>query len=150
MDKLLSELNANQREHLAWRLDHKTACGYVTAGAVARGDHGDMLVSEIFEKYGGKAIFLARFVPIVRTFAPFVAGVSQMPYGFFIRWNVIGGIVWVGIFTALGYFFGNIPFVQENFELVIVAIVVISVIPAVVEALKTRKESRKPALETKS
>ena len=103
-----------------------------------------------FEKYGGKAIFLARFVPIVRTFAPFVAGVSQMPYGFFIRWNVIGAIVWVGIFTALGYFFGNIPFVQENFELVIVAIVVISVIPAVVEAVKARREFRQPKVEAEA
>ncbi len=100
-----------------------------------------------FNKHGGKAIFLARFVPIVRTFAPFVAGVSQMHYGFFLRWNVIGGIVWVGIFTALGYFFGNIPFVQRNFELVIVAIVLISVIPAVVEAMKAHRESRKPKLE---
>lgn len=101
-----------------------------------------------FDKYGGKAIFLARFVPIVRTFAPFVAGISQMNYGFFLRWNVIGGITWVVIFTLLGYFFGNIPFVQENFELVIIAIVVISVIPAVVEALKSRREFRKPKLET--
>jgi membrane-associated protein len=104
---------------------------------------------QFFNKHGGKAIFLARFVPIVRTFAPFVAGISQMNYGFFLRWNVIGGIVWVGIFTALGYFFGNIPFVQRNFELVIVAIVLISVIPAVVEAMKARRESRKPKLEAK-
>ena len=103
-----------------------------------------------FEKYGGKAIFLARFVPIVRTFAPFVAGVSRMPYGFFFRWNVIGGITWVAIFTFLGYFFGNIPFVQQNFELVIVAIVVISVIPAIVEVLKARKGFRKPEMDTES
>ena len=103
-----------------------------------------------FEKYGGKAIFLARFVPIVRTFAPFVAGVSQMPYGFFFRWNVIGGITWVAIFTLLGYFFGNIPFVQQNFELVIVAIVLISVIPAIVEVLKARKELREPKMDTES
>ena len=80
----------------------------------------------------------------MRTFAPFVAGVSQMSYGFFFRWNVIGGITWVATFTLLGYFFGNIPFVQKNFELVIIAIVVISVIPAVVEAVKARNESRKP------
>ncbi len=85
---------------------------------------------------------MARFVPIVRTFTPFVAGVSRMPYGFFIRWNIIGAIVWVGIFTALGYFFGNIPFVQEHFELVIVAIVIVSLVPAVLEALKSRKEMR--------
>lgn len=100
-----------------------------------------------FEKHGGKAIFLARFVPIVRTFAPFVAGVSQMPYGFFIRWNVIGGITWVAIFTALGYFFGNIPFVQKNFELVIVAIIVISLLPIAVEGWKARQEMRKPKAE---
>ncbi len=93
-----------------------------------------------FEKHGGSAIFLARFVPIIRTFTPFVAGVSQMPYGFFVRWNVIGGITWVALFTLLGYFFGNIPFVQKNFELVIVAIILISLVPAVTEALKARKE----------
>jgi len=92
-----------------------------------------------FEKHGGKTIFLARFVPIIRTFAPFVAGVSQMSYGFFIRWNVIGGITWVATFTLLGYFFGNIPFVQKNFELVIIAIILISLVPAVVEGVKARK-----------
>jgi membrane-associated protein len=93
-----------------------------------------------FEKYGGTAIFLARFVPIIRTFAPFVAGVSKMSYGYFITWNVIGGISWVALFTLLGYFFGNIPFVQKNFELVIIAIVLISLVPAVVEGLKFRKK----------
>ncbi|MBN1179894.1 MAG: DedA family protein [Anaerolineae bacterium] len=96
-----------------------------------------------FKKHGGKTIFLARFVPIIRTFAPFVAGVSQMPYGFFIRWNIIGGITWVAVFTLLGYFFGNIPFVQHNFELVIVAIILISLVPAVVEALKARRDFQK-------
>lgn len=101
-----------------------------------------------FEKHGGKTIFLARFVPIIRTFAPFVAGVSQMTYGFFIRWNIIGGVVWVAIFTLLGYFFGNIPFVQQNFELVIIAIIVLSLIPAVVEGLKARKDFRKSKVET--
>jgi membrane-associated protein len=93
-----------------------------------------------FEKHGGKTIFLARFVPIIRTFTPFVAGVSRMSYGFFFRWNVIGGLTWVAIFTLLGYFFGNIPFVQKNFELVIVAIILISLIPAVVEGIKAKKE----------
>jgi membrane-associated protein len=95
-----------------------------------------------FEKHGGKTIFLARFVPIIRTFAPFVAGVSQMSYGFFIRWNVIGGITWVATFTLLGYFFGNIPFVQKNFELVIIAIILISLVPAVVEGVKARREMK--------
>jgi membrane-associated protein len=93
-----------------------------------------------FEKHGGKTIFLARFVPIIRTFAPFVAGVSRMSYGFFLRWNIIGGITWVATFTLLGYFFGTIPFVEKNFELVIIAIVLISFIPAVVEAVKARRE----------
>ena len=103
-----------------------------------------------FEKHGGKTIFLARFVPIIRTFVPFVAGVSQMTYGFFIRWNIIGGVVWVAIFTLLGYFFGNIPFVQQNFELVIIAIIVLSLIPVVVEGLKARKDLRKSKMETES
>jgi membrane-associated protein len=103
-----------------------------------------------FEKHGGKAIFLARFVPIIRTFAPFVAGVSQMSYGFFFRWNVIGGITWVATFTLLGYFFGNIPFVQNNFELVIIAIVLISFIPAVMEWVKARKENRKQKVEAEN
>ncbi len=93
-----------------------------------------------FEKHGGKAIFLARFVPIIRTFAPFVAGVSEMSYGYFITWNLVGGVTWVATFTLLGYFFGNIPFVQKNFELVIIAIVLISFIPAVIEAVKTRQD----------
>ncbi len=100
-----------------------------------------------FEKHGGKTIFLARFVPIVRTFAPFVAGVSQMPYGYFIRWNIIGGVTWVAIFSFLGYFFGNLPFVQQNFELVIVAILVISVLPIAVEFIKARMETQKPKVE---
>ncbi len=93
-----------------------------------------------FEKHGGKTIFLARFVPIIRTFTPFVAGVTRMSYGFFFRWNIIGGITWVATFTLLGYFFGNIPFVQKNFELVIIAIILISLVPAVVEGIKAKKE----------
>jgi membrane-associated protein len=100
-----------------------------------------------FEKHGGKTIFLARFVPIVRTFAPFVAGVSRMPYGYFIRWNIIGGISWVAIFCFLGFFFGNLPFVQEHFELVIVAILVVSVVPIIFEFIKARLETQKPKAE---
>jgi membrane-associated protein len=93
-----------------------------------------------FQKHGGKTIFLARFVPIVRTFAPFVAGMGRMSYGYFFSYNVFGGVVWVVLFTLLGYFFGNIPFVKQNFELVIIAIILVSVVPAVWEALKARRE----------
>ncbi len=100
---------------------------------------------QFFEKHGGKTIFLARFVPIVRTFAPFVAGASKMSYSYFFSYNVFGGIVWVGIFTFAGYFFGNIPIVRENFELVIVAILIISVLPIGYEWLKARQENKKVA-----
>jgi membrane-associated protein len=93
-----------------------------------------------FEKHGGKAIFLARFVPIVRTFAPFVAGIGKMTYGYFITYNFVGGITWVALFTFAGYFFGNIPFVRDNFELVIIAIIFVSVLPMVYEWWKARKE----------
>ncbi len=91
-----------------------------------------------YEKYGGKTIILARFIPIIRTFAPFVAGVGAMTYRKFIVFNVAGGILWVGLFTALGTFFGNIPAVQENFTLVIVAIVLISLLPPFVEYIRQR------------
>jgi membrane-associated protein len=95
---------------------------------------------KFFDKYGGKTIILARFVPIVRTFAPFVAGVGKMHYGNFISFNVIGGIAWVFLFTLAGYFFGNIPVVKENFSMVIMAIVLVSVVPMAIEAIKARKK----------
>ena len=103
-----------------------------------------------FEKYGGKAIFLARFVPIVRTFAPFVAGIGKMSYGYFITYNFVGGITWVALFTGAGYFFGNIPFIRDNFEFVIIAIILISVLPMLFEWLKARRASKlvKEAVET--
>lgn len=93
---------------------------------------------KFFDKYGGKTIILARFVPIVRTFAPFVAGVGKMHYRNFISYNIIGGISWVLLFTLTGYFFGNIPTVKHNFSLVIFAIIGISVLPMVYEAYKAK------------
>ena len=92
-----------------------------------------------FEKYGGKTIILARFVPIVRTFAPFVAGLGAMTYPRFIAYNMIGGVLWVGGFVGAGYWFGGRPFVRDNFSLVILAIIVISVLPAVVEYIRHRR-----------
>lgn len=95
---------------------------------------------EFYEKYGAETIIIARFVPIIRTFAPFVAGIGRMSYLKFISYNVIGGVGWVAIFTFGGYFFGNIPFVKNNFSIVIIAIILISLVPAVVEFLKHRKK----------
>ena len=93
---------------------------------------------EFYERHGGKTIILARFVPIIRTFAPFVAGVGAMTYSRFIAYNVSGGIAWVAIFTFGGFFFGNLPVVKDNFSLVIIAIILISVLPGVIEFFRER------------
>jgi membrane-associated protein len=95
-----------------------------------------------FEKHGSKTIIIARFVPIVRTFAPFVAGIGNMSYRNFLRYNVIGGIAWVTGLTLLGYFFGNLEFVRENFEIVIFGIIGISLLPMVIEILRAKLASK--------
>jgi membrane-associated protein len=95
-----------------------------------------------YEKYGGKTIIIARFVPIIRTFAPFVAGVGAMTYSKFILYNVVGGVVWVAIFVFGGYYFGNIPVVKNNFSIVIVAIIFLSVLPGVIEYIRHRKKGK--------
>jgi membrane-associated protein len=94
-----------------------------------------------YEKYGGKTIIIARFVPIVRTFAPFVAGIGAMSYGKFILYNVVGGVAWVALFVFGGYGFGQMKFVKEHFSLILAAIIVISVMPMVVEYLRSRRRT---------
>jgi membrane-associated protein len=100
---------------------------------------------KFFEKYGAKTIVIARFVPIVRTFAPFLAGVGTMSYAKFALYNITGAVAWVALFTYAGYFFGTTPLVQKNFKLVILAIIVISILPGVIEVMKARKEARSNA-----
>jgi membrane-associated protein len=103
---------------------------------------------KFFEKYGGKTIILARFVPIVRTFAPFVAGVGSMTYPKFITYNIIGGALWVALFTYGGYFFGNIEIVKNHFSIAIMVIILISLIPGFVEYFKHKSTSKKSQTET--
>jgi membrane-associated protein len=98
---------------------------------------------EFYERHGGKTIILARFIPIIRTFAPFVAGIGAMDYPRFFLFNVIGALLWVSLFTFGGYFFGNLQIVQDNFTIVIIAIILISVLPGVFEFLRDKYNSRK-------
>ena len=97
---------------------------------------------EFYVRHGGMTIFLARFVPIIRTFAPFVAGIGTMSYPRFLMWNVVGGLTWVGVCLFAGYLFGNIPVVKNNFTIVILGIIAVSVIPLVIEFLRHRKKAR--------
>jgi len=101
-----------------------------------------------YEKYGGKTIIIARFIPIIRTFAPFVAGIGKMTYARFLAYNVVGGIAWVFCFIVAGYFFGNIPVVKRNFTLVILGIIFVSLMPGVIEYWRHRAASAREASET--
>jgi membrane-associated protein len=98
---------------------------------------------EFYERHGGKTIIIARFIPIIRTFAPFVAGVGEMTYLRFISYNIIGGIAWIALFIFGGYFFGNLPLVKKNFTLVVLAIVFISILPGIIEFLRQRTAASK-------
>jgi membrane-associated protein len=91
---------------------------------------------EFYERHGGKTIIIARFVPIIRTFAPFVAGIGSMTYGRFITYNIVGGIAWVVTFVLGGYYFGNLHFVKQNFTFVIIAIIIVSIMPGIVEYIR--------------
>ena len=95
---------------------------------------------DYYEKYGGRTIIIARFVPIVRTFAPFVGGMGNMNYAQFARYNIVGAVLWVVSFTTLGYFFGQLPFVKEHFSWIMIAIIVFSVVPMIVEIIRHRKD----------
>ena len=95
-----------------------------------------------YEKYGGKTIIIARFMPIIRTFAPFVAGIGSMTYPRFLAYNVIGGVAWIGLFVCGGYFFGNIPVVKRNFTLVIMAIIFLSILPGIIEYVRHRMRAQ--------
>lgn len=95
-----------------------------------------------FDQHGGKAIVLARFIPIIRTFAPFVAGAAKMPYRQFGLYNVLGAVLWVALFTYAGFIFGDLPIIRENLKLLIVAIIVISILPPIVELVRHRRHSK--------
>lgn len=97
---------------------------------------------EFFEKYGAKTVMLARWIPIVRTFAPFVAGLSEMPFRRFIGWSSLGALIWVWVCTLAGYFFGKLPWVQKNFEFAMLAMLLITATPVALEGLKARKKSK--------
>jgi membrane-associated protein len=103
---------------------------------------------QFYEKYGGKTIIIARFVPIVRTFAPFVAGVGSMTYWRFASYNVIGGVMWIAVCLFAGYAFGNLPIVKENFTLVILAIIFVSILPGLIEWLRHRQQQAAGSVES--
>jgi membrane-associated protein len=126
------------------------ACGYYVGPKVFRYEKSRLFKREyldrthaFYERHGGKTIIIARFVPIIRTFAPFVAGVGRMSYPRFVAYNVIGGIVWIVLFTGGGYLFGNLPFVRGNFTVVMLGIVFVSILPAIIEHLRARARARR-------
>ena len=102
------------------------------------------MTQQFYEKHGGKTIIYARFIPIVRTFAPFVAGIGSMSYSKFASFNVVGGVAWITSFLFLGYFFGGLPVIKDNFTYVIFGIIFVSILPAFIEVMRKRKSSKTP------
>ena len=102
---------------------------------------------QFYAKHGGKTIIMARFIPIVRTFAPFVAGMGHMSYHHFLAYNVIGGVLWVTLFSYLGYFFGNLPIVKDNLSLVLIAIIVLSILPGIIEIIRHKRAANKASAQ---
>ena len=125
-------LNYSVGVFFSYRVKNNQAIPFIKKAYIQR-------THEFFEKYGAKTIIITRFVPVIRTFAPFMAGVGSMPYGKFTLYNIAGGTGWVLVGVLSGFFFGNLPFVRKNFSMVILAIVFISLIPAVVEFIKHKK-----------
>ena len=116
--------------------------GWKIAGKHLVGQKNIDKTHDFFDKHGPKTIILARFVPIIRTFAPFVAGIGDMHYGKFIRFNIIGATAWVLLLVFVGYFFGNLPFVKDNFEIVVLGIIVLSLVPVAIEFFRNRKKKK--------
>ena len=125
-----------------YHIGHKVGTSIPEGGLIGRFINRERLeiAQRFFNKHGGKTIVIARFMPFIRTFIPFVAGASKMHYSYFLLYNVLGAFLWVMSCTLLGYFFGNIPIIKENFSTVLLIIVFISVLPAVITALKSRKK----------
>jgi membrane-associated protein len=125
-----------------YHIGHKIGTSIPEDGLIGRFINRERLeiAQRFFNKHGGKTIVIARFMPFIRTFIPFVAGASKMHYSYFLLYNVVGAFLWVMSCTLLGYFFGNIPIIKENFSTVLIIIVFISVLPAVITALKSRKK----------
>ena len=132
------------------------AIGYRVGPAVFSREHSRALnkkhlirTHEFYEKYGGQTIIIARFMPVIRTFAPFVAGIGRMRYPRFALFNIIGGVTWVCLFVLAGHFFGNVPFIKRNFHYVILAIVILSMLPPVIEYLRLRGKPDEKSQEPK-
>ncbi len=128
-------VNYNIGKYLSHEVQVKKSLPFVSEKHLAK-------AQEFFEKHGPKTIVFARFIPILRTFAPFVAGVGKMNYKKFMFYNVFGGFIWTYSFMGLGYFFGNLPFVQENFKLVMVGIIIISIMPPIIEFAHSKIKAR--------